>query len=159
MEKELSKELQNQLVLLQNQINEMNKVVDNKLGETNKTMLQAIQSQSSQANKIVQEVTKELTHVKETNKQVVNVADQLKNLQDILKNPKQRGVLGEYYLETVLKNVLPPKSYQMQYKFKDGTIVDAVVFVKDKIIPVDSKFSLENYQRILNTSDESEKRF
>lgn len=157
VEKELSKELQNQLVLLQNQINEMNKVVDNKLGETNKTMLQAIQSQSSQANKIVQEVTKELTHVKETNKQVVNVADQLKNLQDILKNPKQRGVLGEYYLETVLKNVLPPKSYQMQYKFKDGTIVDAVVFVKDKIIPVDSKFSLENYQRILNTSDESEK--
>ncbi len=154
---QLSKELQNQLILLQNQINEMNKVVDNKLGETNKTMLQAIQSQSSQANKIVQEVTKELTHVKETNKQVVNVADQLKNLQDILKNPKQRGVLGEYYLETVLKNVLPPKSYQMQYKFKDGTIVDAVVFVKDKIIPVDSKFSLENYQRILNTSDEAEK--
>lgn len=153
----LSKELQNQLVLLQNQINDMNKVVDSKLGETNKTMLSAIQSQAGQANKIVQEVTRELTHVKETNKQVVNVADQLKNLQDILKNPKQRGVLGEYYLETVLKNVLPPKSYQMQYGFSDGTIVDAVVFVKDKIIPIDSKFSLENYERILNASDSSDR--
>jgi len=45
----------------------------------------------------------------------------------------------------------------MQYQFKDGTIVDAVIFVKDKIIPVDSKFSLENYNRILETKDESEK--
>ena len=58
----------------------------------------------------------------------------LQNLQDILKNPKQRGILGEYYLETILKNVLPPGSYQMQYPFKDGTIVDAVVKVRDKII-------------------------
>jgi DNA recombination protein RmuC len=70
-----------------------------------------------------------------------------------LKNPKQRGVLGEYFLEETLKNVLPPNSYQMQYPFKDGTIVDAVVFVKEKIIPVDSKFSLENYERILATSN------
>lgn len=153
----ISQELNSQLQLLQNQITEMNKIVDSKLGETNKTMLAAIQAQAGQANQIVQEVTRELTHVKETNKQVINVADQLKNLQDILKNPKQRGVLGEYYLETVLKNVLPPKSYQMQYLFQDGTAVDAVVFVKDKVIPVDSKFSLENYQRILAARDESEK--
>jgi len=74
-------------------------------------------------------------------------------LQDILKNPKQRGVLGEYFLEETLKNVLPPNSYKMQYAFKDGTIVDAVVFVKEKIIPIDSKFSLENYEKILNTND------
>jgi len=74
-----------------------------------------------------------------------------------LKNPKQRGVLGEYYLETVLKNVLPPGSYQMQYPFKDGTIVDAVVFVKDKIIPIDSKFSLENYNRLVEERNETER--
>ena len=91
----------------------------------------------------------------ETNRQVVNFADQLQNLQDILKNPKQRGVLGEYFLEETLKNVLPPNSYKMQYKFNDGEIVDAVVFVEEKIIPVDSKFSLENYERILNERDES----
>jgi len=88
---------------------------------------------------------------------VVSIADNLKNLQDILKNPKQRGVLGEYYLETVLKNVLPPNAYQMQYPFKDGTIVDAAVLTKDGIIPIDSKFSLENYNRILESSDKVER--
>ncbi|HPW34567.1 MAG TPA: DNA recombination protein RmuC, partial [Candidatus Paceibacterota bacterium] len=92
-------------------------------------------------------------------KQVINFADQLKNLQDILKNPKQRGILGEYYLETVLKNVLPPGVFQMQYEFKDGVIVDAAVFVKDKIIPIDSKFSLENYNRILEARGEDKEKF
>jgi len=87
----------------------------------------------------------------------VSFADQLQSLQDILKNPKQRGILGEYYLETLLKNVLPPGNYQMQYAFKNGEIVDAAVFVKDKVIPVDSKFSLENYNRLSEARDPSEK--
>ena len=107
---------------------------------------------------IIQNVTEKLTRLDETNKQVVSFADQLKNLQDILKNPKQRGVLGEYYLETVLKNVLPPGSYQTQYSFEDGTIVDAAVFVGKSIIPVDSKFSLENYNRILQAGSPEEKK-
>jgi DNA recombination protein RmuC len=98
-----------------------------------------------------------LAKLDETNKQVLNFSDQLKNLQDILKNPKQRGVLGEYFLEETLKNVLPPGAYQMQYPFADGEIVDAVVFVKEKIIPIDSKFSLENYERILNENDPVER--
>lgn len=141
------------LLMLQNQINEINKTIDSKLTESTRMM----QTQFGQSAKIIQDVTERLTKLDETNKQVVNFADQLKNLQDILKNPKQRGVLGEYYLETVLKNVLPPKSYQMQYAFKDGVIVDAAVFVKDKIIPIDSKFSLENYERILSSHDAAEK--
>ena len=78
---------------------------------------------------------------------------QLENLQNTLQNPKHRGILGEYYLENVLKNVLPPGSYQMQYKFSDGDIVDAAVFIKDKIIPIDSKFSLENYNRAVEEKD------
>ncbi|MFA5107083.1 MAG: DNA recombination protein RmuC [Patescibacteria group bacterium] len=107
--------------------------------------------------KVVQDrlldVHRELTRVTETTRQVIDFADQLQNLQDILQNPKQRGILGEYYLETVLKNVLPPKAYQLQYGFKNGDIVDAAVFVGKKIIPIDSKFSLENYNRILQTKD------
>ena len=103
-------------------------------------------------------MTEKLTKLDETNKQVISFADQLQNLQDILKNPKQRGILGEYYLETVLKNVLDPESYQMQYSFPDGTIVDAVVFVKDKIIPIDSKFSLENYNKMVEETNPVEKK-
>ena len=89
---------------------------------------------------------------------MVSFADQLQNLQDILKNPKQRGILGEYYLETLLKNVMPPGSYQMQYPFPNGNIVDAVVFVKDKIIPIDSKFSLENYNKMIEERNPAEKK-
>lgn len=141
-------------VILQQQLNNIAQVLDSKLSESTK----AIQTQFGQSTRIIQDVTEKLTRLDETNRQVVSFADQLRNLQDILKNPKQRGVLGEYYLETVLKNVLPPSSYQMQYSFKDGSIVDAVVFVDKRIIPVDSKFSLENYNRILESHDPKEKR-
>ncbi len=103
-------------------------------------------------------MTERLTRLDETNRQVVSFADQLKNLQDVLKNPKQRGMLGEYYLESVLKNVLPPGVYKMQYRFRDGATVDAVVFVGKQIIPVDSKFSLENYNRLLEARDPGEKK-
>ena len=138
---------------LERQSTQINKTLDSKISESTKAM----QSQFSESAKIVRDVTEKLIKLDNTNKQVLNFSDQLKNLQDILKNPKQRGVLGEYYLEETLKNVLPPNSYQMQYGFKDGSIVDAVVFVDKKIIPVDSKFSLENYEKILNSGDSKER--
>lgn len=148
------------LLLLQNQINELTRTLESKLGEstramsetTNKVFTQATESTRESA-RLIKEITQELAKVGEGQRQVVSIADNLKNLQDILKNPKQRGVLGEYYLETVLKNVLPPTAYKMQYPFKDGTIVDAAVITKDGIIPVDSKFSLENYNRILEATE------
>ncbi len=142
------------LLMIQQQIGDLRQAISNGLSESNK----AIQTQFGQSAKIISSVTEKLTRLDETNRQVVSFADQLRNLQDILKNPKQRGVLGEYYLETVLKNVLPPGSYQMQYSFKDGTIVDAVVFIDKQIIPVDSKFSLENYNRLLETHNPEERR-
>jgi DNA recombination protein RmuC len=142
------------LLLIQNQINEITRTLDAKLGEIPKVL----QIQFGESAKIIKEITSELVKVSEGQKQVSNVADQLKNLQDILKNPKQRGVLGEYYLEAVLKNVMPPGGYEMQYKFKDGTAVDAVIFVRDRIIPIDSKFSLENYNRLIQTNNDGEKK-
>jgi DNA recombination protein RmuC len=145
------------LGLLLTQINELARTVDNKLSENQKEINATMRHQSSVTSQIISDITEKITRLDETNKQVVSFADQLQNLQDILKNPKQRGILGEYYLETLLKNVMPPGSYQMQYPFPDGTIVDAAVFVKDKVIPVDSKFSLENYNRISETNDVAEK--
>ena len=144
----------NSLLMLQQQIGQIAQAVDSKLSESNKN----VHEQFKQSADIIRNVTEKLTRLDETNKQVVGFADQLKNLQDILKNPKQRGILGEYYLETVLKNVLPPGSFQMQYGFSNGEIVDAVVFVDKRIIPIDSKFSLENYNRMLQTNDPVEKK-
>jgi DNA recombination protein RmuC len=139
--------------MMQKQLEEIRGTLDNKLGESARSS----QYQHSESVKIIREITEKLTKLDETNKQVINFTDQLKDLQDILKNPKQRGILGEYYLETLLKNVLPTGSYQMQYTFPDGNIVDAVVFVKDKIIPIDSKFSLENYNRLAEEKNEAER--
>ena len=145
------------LKLILHQINELNRTVDAKIGESTKSMNESVRDQLGKSQDMIREVTKGLTKLDETNKQVISFADQLQNLQDILKNPKQRGILGEYYLETLLKNVLPPSNYQMQYAFQNGEIVDAIVFVKDKIIPIDSKFSLENYNRLMEAKDPSEK--
>lgn len=152
------------LLLLQNQINELTRTLEAKLGESAKAINASMSdatnkafAQATESTRLIKEITQELAKVGEGQRQVVSIADNLKNLQDILKNPKQRGVLGEYYLETVLKNVLPPTAYKMQYPFKDGTIVDAAVITKDGIIPVDSKFSLENYNRILEASDKADR--
>ncbi|MBI2592709.1 MAG: DNA recombination protein RmuC [Candidatus Colwellbacteria bacterium] len=133
------------LLLLQNQMNEITRTLDSKLGV-----------QFSQSREIIRDVTERLTKLDETNRQVVNFADQLRNMQDILKNPKQRGILGEYSLEVILQNYFP-HNYERQYKFKDGTAVDFVIKIRDKVIPIDSKFSLENYQRLLDVRDEAER--
>jgi len=145
--------MQEQLKELRQTLQTFGSQVENKMGDSTKMF----QQQFAQSAKIITDVTERLTKLDETNKQVMGVADQLQGLEDVLKNPKHRGVLGEYFLENVLKNVLPPSNYKMQYEFKNGDIVDAVVFVKEKIIPIDSKFSLENYNRILNEKDPERK--
>lgn len=121
-------------------------------------MMGSLQRESSESRKLIAEVTKNLTELKESNKQVMNITDELKVLQNVLGNPKQRGVLGEYYLTQVLENVLPPDRFKLQHRFKDGEAVDAVIYLdKQKMLPVDSKFSLENYNRILEEKDKIRK--
>ena len=139
---------------LQKEIQNLRTSFDSKLGNSTKEIHDTVRSQLSESSRLIKEITQEVTSVKEIGRQTQTFAEQLQGLQDILKNPKQRGVLGEYYLETVLKNVLPPNMYQVQYGFNNGEIVDAVVFVNDKIVPIDSKFSLENYNRLVHARDE-----
>lgn len=148
------------LKLILEQLNEINRTVDSKIGESTRSVRESMQTQMSQSTqmmsesaKMIRDVTEGLTKLDETNRQVVSFAEQLEGLQDILKNPKHRGILGEYYLETLLRNVLAPSQYQMQYAFANGEIVDAAVFVKEKVIPIDSKFSLENYNRLVQERD------
>lgn len=121
-------------------------------------MMGSLHKQFTESSKIIAEVTKNLTELKESNKQVMGITDELKILQNVLGNPKQRGVLGEYLLTQVLENVLPPDRFKLQHRFQDGEIVDAVIYLdKQKMLPVDSKFSVENYNRILETKDKAAK--
>jgi len=139
-------------------INNLQQTVGDKLEHNNLSMQTSMQKQLSESAKLVSDVTQRLAKLDETNKRVIGVADELKTLQNVLQNPKQRGVFGEYYLESVLDNILPSKNYQMQYKFKDGDIADAVVFLdKGQILSIDSKFSLENYNRMVGEDKKPER--
>jgi len=145
------------MMMIQDQLHKLTRTVDEKLEHNNREIQASVRVQLSESTKIVKEVTEGLGKLGETNRQVVGFAEQLKQLQSVLQNPKQRGVLGEYYLENVLQNVLPPDCFKMQYQFSGGEVVDAAIFVKDKIIPIDSKFSLENYNRYLKADNEADK--
>ncbi len=144
-------ELSRTISLLQQSVGE-------KLDRSSLAMQNSVQRQLGESAKLVSDVTQRLTKLDETNRRVIDVADELKTLQNVLQNPKQRGVFGEYYLESVLDNILPPKQFQMQYKFADGEIVDAAIFLeRGQVLPIDSKFSLENYNRMVAENDKVER--
>jgi DNA recombination protein RmuC len=137
---------------LSRSINQLQQNMGDRLERSNTNIQQSVEKQLGQSAKLVADVSERLAKLDETNRRVVDVADELKTLQNVLSNPKQRGGLGEYYLDVVLANVLPPNVYETQYKFKDGQIVDAIIKLdKNRILPIDSKFSLENYNRLIDS--------
>ncbi len=140
-------------VLLQQRVDVLGQELKGSLQEN----VRSQQQSSHHMTSTVRDVTERLVRLEETNKQILSFSSQLDRLQKMLSNPKQRGILGEYYLETLLKNLFSPEQYAMQYKFQDGQIVDAAVFVKDKIVPIDSKFSLENYNRLAEEESSEER--
>lgn len=152
-----NKENDQSLLMLQGQIQHINKTLDEKLSESREEMQKAVHSQFSESQKLIKDITAQVAQVQESNKQVFTIGEQLQNLEKVLKNQKQRGNLGEASLELVLSNILPPNVYKIQYEFKNGDKVDAVILTKDGMIPVDAKFSLDNYNRIINETDETRK--
>lgn len=160
--------IQNQLGNFQNQLGDFMKTVDAKVGSSNKEMQESVHMQFNESQKLIKEineqvsrnltnVAREMTTANETSKQVLGITDQLKNLEKVLTHQKQRGNLGEAALELVLSNILPPTAYKQQYQFKNNETVDAIIVTKDGIIPVDAKFSLDNYNRVVNEADPARK--
>lgn len=139
----------NSFLLLQERLKEMNQTMDQKLAESNRQM----QGQFSQSLNVIRGVTEKVVQLQETNKQVMGFSEQLKNLEKVLTSQKTRGNLGEAGLQLVLENILPPTAFKLQYQFDDGDIVDAAIMTKDGIISVDAKFSLDNYNRVVNEND------
>lgn len=145
---------------LSRSIMSLQQTMGDKLEKSNLGVQQSVQKQLTESAKLVADVTQRLVRLDETNRRVINVADELKTLQNVLSNPKQRGVFGEFYLSSVLENVLPPGQFQTQYKFNDGEIVDAVIFLdKGQILPIDSKFSLENYNRMIEANGKEREQY
>lgn len=130
---------------VQSQLEKVNEQLFKGLTESGKT----IQSQFKLSQDTIKELTERLTKLDETNKQVMGFTEQMKSLEKILSSQKQRGILGEIMLETLLGNILPPDQYSIQHPFENGEKVDAVIHFKEKLIPIDAKFSLENYNKII----------
>ncbi|MEK7460283.1 MAG: DNA recombination protein RmuC [Patescibacteria group bacterium] len=160
--------IQNQINNFQSQLGEFMKNVDKKMGDSTKETQQAVHMQFNESQKLIRQineqvernllnVAKEMTAANETSKQVLTITDQLRDLEKVFKHQKQRGNLGEAALELILSNILPPNAYKLQHQFKNGETVDAVIITKDGLIPIDAKFSLDNYNRIVNETDESRK--
>jgi DNA recombination protein RmuC len=155
----LKHELKNDaaLGLIKQDLQGIHTTLNDRLDRSNATMQAAISRQFAASSRLIGEVTRDLTELKESNKQVMSITDELKLLQNTLQNPKQRGVLGEYFLQSVLENVLPPERFELQHKFADGEIVDAIVRLdRGLVLPVDSKFSLENYNRLVEEKEKSQ---
>ncbi|HEY5383521.1 MAG TPA: DNA recombination protein RmuC [Candidatus Paceibacterota bacterium] len=154
------------MMLLQNQLAELTRAMDSKLSEGTTRMFDSMKTQFDQSQNLMStitdrvsqqllEVMKGVSETKESTNKVFTLAEQLQNLEKVLKHQKQRGNLGERSLELILSNVLPPGTYKMQYEFPGGETVDAAIVTKEGIIPIDAKFSLDNYNRVLNESDEA----
>ena len=164
---QLSNNLSNQIQDIRKEINDNSeksrleiesklKVINKEISDFQISSRSSMQKQFADSNKIIKDVTDELAKIKGTNEQVLSFANQMKSLEKILGNQKQRGIFGEIQLENLLSNVLPPEIFQMQYSFKSGEIVDAIIKVNENIIPIDAKFSLDNYNRMIESNDEGE---
>ena len=155
-------------VLIQQQIEALRTTVEDKLGESSKMTQEAVKHQFSESQKLIStisermtkhliDVNKGITETSEATKQVFKITDQLRDLEKVMKHQKQRGNLGEASLKLSLENILPPDAFQMQYQFKGGEVVDAVIKTKEGLIAIDAKFSLDNYHRLINEEDEQRK--
>ncbi|MEZ0209268.1 MAG: DNA recombination protein RmuC [Candidatus Paceibacterota bacterium] len=146
-------------LILQDQLERLRGTVEQKLERSASDLHQVLHRQGTEANRLITDITRELTEVKEGNKQVFSMTEQLQNLEKVLTHQKQRGNLGEASLELILSNMLAPGQYETQYYFKNGEVVDAVIHTKEGIIPIDAKYSLDNYQRLMNAVDEEDTAF
>lgn len=161
--------LQNDLANLRRELMDMSQNVDKNLRENSELLrakvdqkLDATQksmgTQMESSRKLVEEITKSLVKLEDTNRRVIDTQDELKTLQNVLTNNKTRGNLGEYYLEDILGNVLPAGVWDKQYHFRNGEAVDAIVHLKDgKILPIDSKFPMQNFERMQNSDNKTDR--
>lgn len=138
-------------------LSELSRNIDSKLSESRQESQKLLNELNKQMQQSLVDVAKEQTKTNEATKQFLIVAEQLSNLEKVLKHQKQRGNLGEASLELILSNMLPPEGFKMQHEFKDGKVVDAVIHTKEGMVPVDAKFSLDNYNRVLSAIDDRQR--
>ncbi len=145
-----SKEDNQSLLLLQQQVGQLNQLVVQQLGMVQKQL----KDTTGEVGLRLGEVKKDLGGLAETARNIQDLAKDISNLENLLKAPKFRGGFGELFLGELLSSLLPPSHYTLQYQFKNGTVVDAVVKIGENLVPVDAKFPLENFRKMVEAKEE-----
>jgi len=158
---QMSDGLNKNISLLTEQLRAINEQVNQQLQMVN----QQLQNSSGQigqrldtARQVIGEVREKLGELSKTSEQIHEVGKNIATLQEILRPPKLRGGLGEQFLGELLSQILPPEFYSLQYPFSSGERVDAIVRLGEKFVPIDSKFPLDNFRRIIECKTEEEKK-
>lgn len=157
---QLSATLDNNTRALQQQLGQMIAQVNERLKENAQVLndtQQNLGERLDNAARVVGGVQKSLGGLEETNRRIYEVGKDIASLQDILRAPKLRGGLGEFFLEDLLGQILPPQHFSIQYGFRSGEKVDAVIKLGASLVPVDAKFPLENFKRLVEAASDEER--
>ena len=157
---QFSQSLDNSTQSIQQQLGQLLGQVQQRLSENADVLSQTQQNLGERldnAARVVGSVQRSLGGLEEANRKIYEVGKDIASLQEILRAPKLRGGLGEFLLEDLLGQILPAQHFSMQYGFRSGEKVDAVVKLGDSLVPVDAKFPLENFKRILETTGDEER--
>ena len=139
--------------LLQQRMGQIEEQVRKGLDEGNKSVSDKFDS----SLRVIGDIKKTIGSLEETNKQMLAIGKDIASLQDLLRPPQMRGGLGEMTLINILKELLPQQNFAVQYRFRNGVIVDAIIRAGNKIIPIDSKFPMESFARYMECVEDNEK--
>jgi DNA recombination protein RmuC len=151
-------------ILIQQQMESLREQMSRSLAESSQALRESLQGlrgnmqdSFTSATRAVTDVTARMSQLEESSKRILELGKSMSELQDILKAPKLRGGLGELFLEDLLKQILPPAHFTMQHRFSTNEAVDAVIRLGDNLVPVDAKFPLENFRKMVAVEDEKER--
>lgn len=150
LREQVAESLSQNATLLQKQLENVTQNLRSSSGDINQRL--------DNAAKLYGELRNQLGQLSQANAQIQAMVKDVSTLQDILRPPKLRGGMGEVLLENLLREILPPEHYQLQYRFRSGDIVDSIIRLKEGIVPVDAKFPLENFRRMLEATNDDDRR-
>jgi DNA recombination protein RmuC len=141
-------------ILMQKQMSSLREQLRQSMENTN----QVLSQQRDTTSKAMSDVQKDLTRLEESNKRIYEVGKDISSLQEILRAPKLRGIVGEFLLSDLLGQILPERHFSLSYQFKSGERVDAVIHLGKRLVPVDSKFPLDNFKSLIEAKSDQERR-
>ena len=145
------------LKTMQQSVEATNQNLNKVMGEANKNMVDSLQKSSRSMNERLDKAAEFIAGVKKEVGQMAEIGRGMKDIQEFLQSPKLRGNIGEMVLKQLLEQMLPKKAFHLQYAFKSGEIVDAAIDTSAGVIPIDSKFPMENFRKMMAGEDKKEK--